>query len=113
MTGASGELEVSVEAGSADSTVVRVSGELDLATIARLEEALGTVGLDGETIIDLTHCTFLDSSAVHVLANTSRAVDEAGGTLSLVASNPTIVRVLEIAAVDTMMPVHPTLDAAR
>jgi anti-sigma B factor antagonist len=107
-----GELDVGVEAISADTTIVRVDGELDMATVTKLEEALDSVERDGRTIIDLTRCTFLDSSAVRVLVATSRAAGEAGGTIALVASDPTIVRVLEIAALDTMMPVNATLDAA-
>ena len=108
----SGHLEVGVEAATAETTVIRADGELDMATVGKLEEALQPVAHDRGIIIDLTQCTFLDSSAVRVLVATSRAVGEAGGTLALVASNPTILRVLEIAAVDTMMPVHATVDQA-
>lgn len=107
-----GELEVAVETLDRGVTLVRVDGELDMATVGRLEDSLRDVARDGTAVIDLTGCTFLDSSAVRVLVATARQMDEAGGTLSLVASDPTICRVLEISAVDTMVTVHPTLDAA-
>jgi anti-sigma B factor antagonist len=106
-----GELEIDVE-DVAGARIVRVEGELDMATVGELENALGRIAADDRVILDLTACTFLDSSAVRVLVATARAAGDAGGTLSLVASSPTIVRVLEISAVDTMVPLHATLDAA-
>jgi anti-anti-sigma factor len=93
--------------------VVRVEGELDMATSGRFEEALGAPPAPGgRLVIDLTECTFLDSSAVRLLVGAARAADESGGRVSLVARDPGILRVLEIAAVDTMLPVHDSLDLA-
>jgi anti-sigma B factor antagonist len=109
--GEAGELEIGVEDVSG-ATLVRVGGELDMATVGALEDALGRVALEERVILDLTACTFLDSSGVRVLVATARAAGDAGGTLALVASDLTIVRVLEISAVDTMIPVHATLEAA-
>lgn len=92
--------------------VVSVEGELDLGTVRRLEDALEPVAPGSELVIDLTLCTFLDSSAVRTLVATGRAADEAGGSLSLVATDPGILRVLEITGVDTILPVHAALDDA-
>jgi anti-sigma B factor antagonist len=94
------------------AVVVRVEGELDLATSASFEDALGEPGPGGQLVIDLTECTFLDSSAVRLLVGAVRAAEEGSSKVSLVASDPGILRVLEIAAVDTMLPVHKSLDAA-
>jgi anti-anti-sigma factor len=96
----------------ANATVVDVVGELDLATVEGLESALEPVDVGSRLIIDLTRCTFLDSSAVRALVATARSADEAGGSLSLVATDPGVLRVLEITAVDTMLPVHDALDDA-
>lgn len=92
--------------------VVRVEGELDMATSGNLEEAIADAEPGVRLVIDLTECTFLDSSAVRVLVETVRSMEQSKGNVSLVARDPGILRVLEIAAVDTMLPVHPTLDAA-
>ena len=46
--------------------VVRVSGELDLATSPRLRTLLGELG-DRAVTLDLADVTFLDSSALAVL----------------------------------------------
>jgi anti-sigma B factor antagonist len=94
------------------AVVVRVEGELDLATTETFEDALGTPDPGGTTVIDLTECTFIDSSAVRLFVEAARAAQKTQGTVSLVASDPGIRRVLEIAAVDTMLPVHDSVEAA-
>jgi anti-sigma B factor antagonist len=107
-----GDLEVRLETMAEGASVIHVSGELDMATTPELEEVVDGADLGGAVVIDLSECGFLDSSAVRVLVGTARASEEAGGSLSIVASDPGILRVLEIAAVDTMLPVHQTLDSA-
>jgi anti-anti-sigma factor len=94
------------------AVVVRVEGELDMATSARFEDALAEPEPSGQLVIDLTECTFLDSSAVRLLVGAVRAAEGTETKVSLVANDPGIRRVLEIAAVDTMLPVHESLDSA-
>jgi anti-anti-sigma factor len=93
-------------------TVVQVEGDLDMATSPVLEAALVQAGFEQRLVIDLTGCTFLDSSAVRVLVSAVRDSEAAHGSLALVAPDQGILRVLEISAVSTMLPVHDTLDAA-
>lgn len=93
-------------------TVVSVDGELDMATTPEFEEVVDGVDAGSRLVIDLSSCTFLDSSAVRVLVSVVRDAEETGGTVALVARDPGILRVLEIAAVNTMLPVHDTLDSA-
>jgi anti-sigma B factor antagonist len=106
-----GELEVTVES-LPQAAVVRVDGELDMATTPELEEVIADADLSERLVVDLSRCAFLDSSAVRLLVETARAAEEAGGTVAIVAGDPGILRVLEIAAVDTMLPVFGTLDSA-
>jgi anti-anti-sigma factor len=105
-----GDVEVTRETLPEGAVVVRVEGELDMATSGDFEEAITDPG--AKLVIDLTECTFLDSSAVRVLVETARSMAQSNGKVSLVARDPGILRVLEIAAVDTMLPVHDTVDAA-
>jgi anti-sigma B factor antagonist len=107
-----GDVEVTRETLPEGSVVVRVEGELDMATSGSFEEAIAEAEPGARLVIDLTECTFLDSSAVRVLVETARSMEESNGKVSLVTRDPGILRVLEIAAVDTMLPVHDTLDAA-
>jgi anti-anti-sigma factor len=92
--------------------VVRVVGELDMATAPTLEERIGSVGSPSRLVIDLSQCTFLDSAAVRLLMTIARDSDPAETPVALVASDPGILRVLEITAVDDILPVHSTLDEA-
>jgi anti-anti-sigma factor len=107
-----GDVEVTLEALPEGTVVARVEGELDLATSPDFQEAIETTDPGSRLVVDLTECTFLDSSAVRVLTATARAADAAGGSVLLVASDPGIRRVLQIAAIDTLLPVHETLDSA-
>jgi anti-sigma B factor antagonist len=106
------EFDVRVETASPGVTILHVVGELDLATCPAVEEAIASAASSSRVIVDLTRCTFLDSSGLRVLMRAQREVGERGGVLELVAADPTIVRVLEIANVDTVLTVHSTLDAA-
>ncbi len=108
-----GDFEVSVE-GSSDgsATVVRVDGDLDMATCPELTEALAGIELGKRTVVDVSGCTFLDSCAVRVLVASARIAASAGGEIVLVTQDPGILRVLEIASVDTMLAVHETVEAA-
>lgn len=108
-----GDVEVHVERSPGDgATVVRVEGELDLATSPELETALDEADLAGRVVVDLSGCTFLDSSALRVLVHGARAADVAGGSIALVTTHPGILRVLDIATTDTMLPVHDTVESA-
>ena len=109
--GMSDDFDVQTEMVPGGAVVLRVSGELDLASVPRLEEALATVSAD-PTVIDLSECTFLDSSAVRMLASAGRRLSEAGRRFAIVASNPGLLRVLEITGVDTMLAVHHSTESA-
>ena len=103
-------MQFGVEIDTLDGrSIVRVSGELDLASAADLEDALVAAGpAAAHVVIDLSDCTFLDSTSMRVIATTVRAADR----VSIVATDPRILRVLEITAMDTMVAVHPSVDDA-
>jgi anti-anti-sigma factor len=109
-----GDVEVHVQATPPDGSavVVRVDGELDMATSSSLEQALDGTDPGGRIVIDLSGCTFLDSSALRVLVQQARAADNAGGRIALVTTDPGILRVLEIATTETLLPVHDTIESA-
>lgn len=92
--------------------MVTVAGDLDMATTPELETALAAATSSARLVVDLSECTFLDSAAVRLLVSSQRGVQAAGGELVLVADDPGILRVLEITAVDELLPVHTTIEAA-
>jgi anti-anti-sigma factor len=89
--------------------VVHVDGEFDLAGFERFEEVLSDAATSEHVVIDLGDCTFLDSAGVRAIAAAVREADR----VSIVASDPAIVRVLEITALNTIVAVHASLDDVR
>lgn len=108
-----GDLDLTVSVIPGAGTVIRVSGDLDLSTVAALERELAGPAEAGErVIVDLSECTFLDSSALRALVVAHRAADAAHGRLELIVTSPIIRRVLEVSALDSLLGLHETLDDA-
>ena len=91
-----------------DCVVVRVEGELDMASAPELEDALSRATSAPHVVIDLGACTFLDSTGMRVITETIRKAPRA----SVVATDPGVLRVLEITAVDSMVTVHASVEDA-
>jgi len=90
---------------------VFVTGELDLATAPRLDEALAALTAD-VIVVDLSGCTFLDSAGIRALVGTARKLGETDRGLRVVTSDAGVLRLLEITGVDTLIRVHRSLDDA-
>ena len=104
--------EVVVEPRVEGATVVRVAGDLDLATVPELERALAEHAFEAGLVVDLSECAFVDSSCVRLLVDIARETAEAGGKAAVVATEPGVLRILEITALDTLVSVHPNVDEA-
>lgn len=108
----SGDFDVRVEELPDGAVVMHVHGDLDLATAPELERELAERTADARLVIDLTPCSFLDSSGVRVLAAAAGDAERRGGQLGLVVVDPGIARVLEITGIDSLTAVHSSLEAA-
>jgi anti-anti-sigma factor len=106
-----GDFDVRVTTAPGGRTVVHVIGDLDLATAPSLEDAVGDVEATSDIVLDLTGCSFLDSSGMRVLVGIrQRSAPDA--RVDLVASDAGVVRALQIARLDTMFSVHASLEDA-
>ena len=94
------------------ASIIHVVGELDLSTIAALDAELELSLPAGRMVVNLSECTFIDSSALRSLVRAQRAVSEGGGRLALVAPSQPARRVLEVAALDRFIPVFETVAEA-
>ncbi|MBI5104407.1 MAG: STAS domain-containing protein [Solirubrobacterales bacterium] len=97
----------SVETEDRDAQLlVRLRGELDLATAPEVEDIVLPAARDGRhVIVDLRALEFLDSSGVRVLVAAHAAAGEGGGRLSVVrgpAGGP-VQRVLEISGLEGVL----------
>jgi anti-sigma B factor antagonist len=105
----SGEFEIVVDRSSSGPRQIAVRGDLDLATIGSLRPALDAALEAGEaTTLVLADCTFLDSSALKVIADTNRRAGETGIVFKVARPSPQAARVLEISGLDEIV----TIDAS-
>lgn len=79
-------------------TVVRVVGDVDLATSPRLKEALDEAIRSGSDAVrlDMSDVTFLDSSGISVLVDAQQRLQDASSKLVLHGVGDHVRRVLEI-----------------
>ena len=91
--------------------VVEVGGDIDIATVTGLEEPV-IAAIEGgrrPVVLDLTECAFIDSSGIRLLLRAHRLLH--GGSnhqrpcLAVVAIGH-VARMLEITAVDKVIPVR-------
>lgn len=82
-----------------------VSGELDLASSASLEQELDRVAGSGVThvIIDLRELEFMDSTGLSMLVKAHQRADEAGQEFGLVRGPQQVQRLLSLTGVDERM----------
>lgn len=107
-------LEVYLER-SDDFPVVRVVGEIDLATAPELRDRLAEIPSDaGAVVIDLSEVTFLDSTGLSVLVASWKRISEGRehGDIRLVVTRPAIQRVLDVTGLAQVFGVFATLEEA-
>jgi anti-sigma B factor antagonist len=83
--------------------VVRVSGEIDMATAPVLQGCLD--GLDGQAVtIDFSAVTFMDTSGVNVLVTAARRAHDGGGVAPILRGvQPRQMRVFEMTRVAELL----------
>ena len=92
--------------------LVSLHGEHDLATAPALQDALGP--LFGDVLVDLSECTFVDSTVIGALIAAAQDMQREGHTLSLVVppENVNVARTLEIVRIREIVRVHPRIPGA-
>jgi anti-sigma B factor antagonist len=103
-----------VEPGE-QSTVVHVTGEIDLGTLQDFDEAV-RAGLDTPSlvvILNLDKVTFMGSVGLRVLLQTHHETLAAGRTLRVVDGSAVVHRIMEVTQLDQVLSVYPTLAAAQ
>jgi anti-anti-sigma factor len=96
------------------TAIVKLRGELDISTRARLAGVLAGASTQTTVLVDLSECTFADSSLVAALVTASAEVRKRGGRLELVIP-PTARaprRLAELARLADIVPIHESHMAA-
>ncbi|MEU8788245.1 STAS domain-containing protein [Streptomyces sp. NPDC048643] len=98
---------------TAGMRVLALSGELDADNADILRQALrADDGIPSQTVLDLGDVTFMDSSAISVLAAAHRDAAAADGGLRMAALSAPVKRVVEIVGLDTIIRCYSTLPQA-
>ena len=96
-------------------TVVRVGGELDMDTGPQLHDFLEEVSNGGavRVVLDLADVTFMDSSGLGVLMVWFKELADRGGRLCVAAAREPVEYVLRVSAVDQVLGVYDSVNAAE
>ena len=99
-------------------TKIALSGELDMATVDVLADALTICERDGgkAIMLDLRDLTFMDSSGLRAFLQARARSEENGQSLLLVAPSRPVRKVFEVAGVESLLDEQeavPTLDQFR
>ena len=99
-------VEVTTEADGAVAVTLR--GEHDLNSRPAVAEAIARACERAGVLVDLSECSFIDSTIIGVLVAAFRAQSERGGRLELAIPPGAreILRVAQIAGLQTFMVIH-------
>jgi anti-sigma B factor antagonist len=79
------------------AAVIELTGELDIAGAAALEQELARVERSAESVVlDLRRVAFMDSSGLRLIAIAAQRARELGRRLALVPGPEQVMRVFEI-----------------
>jgi anti-sigma B factor antagonist len=103
----------SVETGSlGEATVVSLSGDLDLSTAKRAEQAIEDAEKAGPStlVVDLRGLSFMDSTGLRVVVSADKRAVRADRRLVIVQGPAAVRRVFEITKLDERLDIVDTPD---
>ena len=98
-----------------NSLIMSISGEIDHRYAVRIRNEADrriVTYPDKHFIIDLTGVSFMDSSGIGVIIGRYKLIKSFGATVSIVSSNPTLKKILEMSGIEKIIPIHQGLDEA-
>jgi anti-anti-sigma factor len=101
------DVELVPESVRGFAAIVSLRGEHDLASAAEVTRAIGAIA--GNVLVDLTACSFIDSTIIEALIGNAKDLEREGHFLEIVAppENSVILRTLEIVGMRDVMVIHP------
>jgi anti-sigma B factor antagonist len=109
------QVDVSVASRTVDgTTVVDVTGEIDVYTAPALREKLTALVDDGhvDLVVNLTEVRFMDSTGLGLLVGVLKRVRGLDGRLQLVIDSERLLKVFRITALTQVFTIRETVDEA-
>jgi anti-sigma B factor antagonist len=94
--------------------VLPLNGEIDLNVSSGIAESLCamTAREPKQLVVDLSRVTYVDSSGLAVLIEGMQNVEEYGGKFALAGLQQSVRDIFELARLDQVFRIFPTVDAA-
>jgi anti-anti-sigma factor len=100
------QLEMTYQVAADGRAVVKVRGELDIATADQAYAYLRDVvdSQDGPVMMNLSELSFCDAAGLGVLAKVAGHARRSGRSLKLTAARPSLLRIMAITGMDEAFP---------
>ena len=108
-------LSIEFEVHSANAAIVTLRGEHDLNSKPEVAKALSAASAYDNVVVDLSECSFLDSSVISTLLQTSNRLNERDGLLRLVIAgdgHAGVRRLFEVMDLQRVLPIHSSREVA-
>jgi anti-anti-sigma factor len=100
---------VTVEVVSERAAVVTLGGDQDVSSRNAVADAFRVAGSGRDLLVDLTDCTFIDSTIIKLLLQTMRVLEEDDARLEIVIDTDPhghVARVAELMGIADVIPTH-------
>jgi anti-anti-sigma factor len=106
-------MECVVEDVEPGITLIRLSGRLDIAGANAIDLRFSALsGSRRALVVDITAVSFLASMGIRLLLTGAKTAASRGGRLVLMGPEPEVMKVLTMAGIDTLIPIHPDTESA-
>ena len=97
-----------------DGTVLRVFGEVDVATAPTLRDPLLALASPNSSygVVDMTEVSFIDSTGLSALVSAQKRLRREGVELRLVMTRPNLRKVFDVTGLSEVFAIYPSVDAA-
>jgi anti-anti-sigma factor len=94
--------------------MVSLIGSHDLGCSQALRDAFASVAECPDVVVDLTHCSFIDSTAIHIFVLANAVTHTHGGCFTLVVppQQIAVARVVELTRLGDLVAVHSSHQSA-
>ena len=106
-----GGASVSIEG---DVATIRLRDECDLATREQISRAFEEARDSAGVLVDLSGCTFLDSTVIALLVSAQQEVATRGGRMQVVLPDGSgVERIISLMRLHEVFSIHATIEEAR